>query len=56
MESNGPAEWDINIETDMKPYISDQDLDYVMGKNNKQTAMLYLQSHHLRILKKIAKI
>ncbi len=51
-------EWDIKppeqystVEKDMKPYISDEDFEYVMSKNNKQTALLYLQSHHLRELK-----
>ena len=46
-----PPEWDSTVEEDLKPYISDQDLEYVMSKNNKQTALLYLQSHHLRKLK-----
>ncbi|MEJ6793252.1 MAG: bestrophin family ion channel [Lacinutrix sp.] len=35
----------------MEPYLSKEDLEYVMSKNNKQTAMLYLQSHHLKKLK-----
>jgi len=46
-----PPEWDSNVEADMKPYLSEQNLEYVMSKNNKQTAMLYLQSHHLKSLK-----
>ncbi len=46
-----PPEWDTNVEDDLKPYLSEQDLTYVMSKNNKQTALLYLQSHHLRRLK-----
>ena len=46
-----PPERDSNVQDDMKPYLSDKDMDYVMGKNNKQTALLYLQSHHLRKLK-----
>ena len=51
-------EWDVRppevqstVEKDMEPYLSDEDLEYAMGKNNKQTALLYLQSHHLRKLK-----
>jgi len=40
-----------NVLDDMKPYLSKEDLDYVMSKNNKQTAILYLQSHHLKKLK-----
>ena len=46
-----PPEKGSTLEEDLKPYISDEDFDYVMSKNNKQTAMLYLQSHHLRKLK-----
>ncbi len=46
-----PPEWRSKVEDDMKPYLSKEDLDYVMSKNNKQTAVLYLQSHHLKTLK-----
>ncbi|APQ15932.1 bestrophin family protein [Maribacter hydrothermalis] len=46
-----PPEWKSTVEEDMKPYLCKEDLDYVMSKNNKQTAMLYLQSHHLKNLK-----
>ena len=46
-----PPEWDSTVEEDLKPYLSQDDLEYVMSKNNKQTAVLYLQSHHLRKLK-----
>lgn len=46
-----PPEMESSLEADIKSYISDNDLDYVMDKNNKQTALLYLQSHHLRKLK-----
>lgn len=46
-----PPELDSTLEKDLKPYISDEDFKYVMSKNNKQTALLYLQSHHLRKLK-----
>ena len=46
-----PPEWDASIEADLKPYLSEKDLAYVLSKNNKQTAVLYLQSHHLRRLK-----
>ena len=46
-----PPEVEADLETDLKPYLSDEDLKYVMSKNNKQTAVLYLQSHHLRTLK-----
>ncbi|MGB3144691.1 MAG: bestrophin family ion channel [Maribacter sp.] len=46
-----PPEWDSSVEEDLKAYISQEDLEYVMGKGNQQTALLYLQSHHLRRLK-----
>lgn len=46
-----PPELDSTLEKDLKPYISQSDFDYVMSKNNKQTALLYLQSHHLKKLK-----
>ncbi|WP_299530516.1 bestrophin family protein [Ulvibacterium sp.] len=46
-----PPELDCDLVDDLKPYISERDLAYVMDKNNKQTALLYLQSHHLRKLK-----
>ncbi|MFI1745905.1 bestrophin family protein [Thalassobellus sediminis] len=46
-----PPEWHSSVNEDLKPYLSDEDLKYVMSKNNKQTAMLYLQSHHLQNLK-----
>jgi putative membrane protein len=46
-----PPEWESTVEADLKPYISEEDFEHVMSKNNKQTALLYLQSHHLRRLK-----
>lgn len=46
-----PPESQSNVEDDMRPYLSDEDMKYVMSKNNKQTALLYLQSHHLKKLK-----
>ena len=46
-----PPELESTLEVDLKPYISNSDFDYAMSKNNKQTALLYLQSHHLKKLK-----
>ena len=46
-----PPEFSSTLEADLKPYISESDFEYVMSKSNKQTALLYLQSHHLRKLK-----
>lgn len=51
-----PPEHVSSVETDMQPYLSQVDMDYVSGKNNKQTAVLYLQSHHLRRLKETGAI
>lgn len=50
-EKMSPPEWISNVEDDMKSYLSKEDMDYVMSKSNKQTALLYLQSHHLKSLK-----
>ncbi|WP_297794314.1 bestrophin family protein [uncultured Eudoraea sp.] len=46
-----PPERDTTLEEDIKSYISESDYSYVMSKSNKQTALLYLQSHHLKQLK-----
>ncbi len=46
-----PPEFTANLEDDIKPYISESDFEYIQSKNNKQTALLYLQSHHLKRLK-----
>ena len=46
-----PPEHKIDVEKDLEPYLSQEDMDYIMKKGNKQTALLYLQSHHLRKLK-----
>ncbi|GAA3574285.1 bestrophin family protein [Snuella lapsa] len=35
----------------VQPYLSDKEIRYLENKANKQTAILYLQSHHLRELK-----
>ena len=46
-----PPERESSLENDLKPYISESDFEYIMSKDNKQTALLYLQSHHLKKLK-----
>jgi putative membrane protein len=46
-----PPEKDIELEADLRPYLSEEDLEYAMSKSNHQTAILYLQSHHMRTLK-----
>ena len=40
-----------DLETDLKDYLSDPDMSYALSKSNVQTAILYLQSHHIRDLK-----
>lgn len=51
-----PPEWNSTLEKDLQPYLNEQDLSYTLSKNNKQTALLYLQSHHLKNLKNQGKI
>ncbi|MCB0613829.1 MAG: hypothetical protein KDC75_10990 [Phaeodactylibacter sp.] len=46
-----PPERNSTLDEDLKPYLSPSDLEYVLNKDNKQTAILYRQSHHLRTLK-----
>lgn len=46
-----PPERTSTLEADLQPYLSAKEQEYVLSKNNKQTAILYLQSHHLRKLK-----
>jgi len=46
-----PPEWKSNLEDDLMPYLSNEEKAYVLSKNNKQTATLFLQSKHLRQLK-----
>ncbi len=46
-----PPEVDSSLNVDIEAYISESDFKYIMSKNNKQTAVLYLQSKHLKLLK-----
>ena len=46
-----PPEFNSTLEKDIKPYLSKDDLAYLESKSNKQTALLYLQSHHIKSLK-----
>lgn len=46
-----PPERLISFEEDVRPYLDASDQEYISSKNNKQTALLYLQSSHLRRLK-----
>jgi putative membrane protein len=44
-------EFKIPFDEAIKPYLSEEEIQYLENKANKQTAILYLQSHHLRKLK-----
>jgi len=44
-------EKETSLEENLKPYLSESDLAHTMGKDNHQTALLYLQSHHIKRLK-----
>ncbi len=46
-----PPEHEFELTSDLEPYLSEGDLEDILKKNNKQTAILYQQSHHLRQLK-----
>lgn len=46
-----PPEHDADLKEDLSPYLSEADITDIMKKDNKQTALLYQQSHHLRALK-----
>jgi len=46
-----PPEWNVALLEDLEPYLSAADMAYIDNKDNKQTAILYLQSGHLRALK-----
>ena len=42
-----------SLEDNLMMYLSEEEREYVMSKGNKQTAILYLQSQHLRKLKEL---
>lgn len=46
-----PPERLTTLEEDLQPYLSKEDLNDIQSKDNKHTAILYQQSHHLRKLK-----
>lgn len=46
-----PPERLSRLEDDLKTYLSEGDIADALSKDNKQTALLYQQSHHLRKLK-----
>ena len=46
-----PPERESTLEADLRPYLSEEDLADIMSKGNKQIALLYQQSHHIKRLK-----
>lgn len=44
-------EFNEDFNTTINKYLTDDDIKYLASKSNKQTAILYLQSNHLRKLK-----
>jgi putative membrane protein len=44
-------ERDIPLEVALEPYLSKEEMQHVLSKGNKSTALLFLQSKNLRILK-----
>ncbi len=46
-----PPEHGAKLEDELEKLLNKEDLSYLENKENKQTAILYLQSHHLRKLK-----
>lgn len=43
-------EWNSTLEEELKPYLSTEEYEYVMSKNNKPNAIIGLQSKHFRQL------
>ncbi|MEQ9297117.1 MAG: bestrophin family ion channel [Cyclobacteriaceae bacterium] len=46
-----PPERMTTLEEDLKPYLAENDMADALDKDNRPTALLYQQSHHLRSLK-----
>ncbi len=44
-------EREVSFEDDLAGFVSEEEKEYILSKGNPQTAILYLQSHHLRRLK-----
>jgi putative membrane protein len=49
-------EWETKLEDELKKYLSDEDHSYVVGKKNRATQLIALQSMHLKNLKAEGKI
>lgn len=46
-----PPERETNLEDELKPYLSESELQKTLNRDNHQTALLYMQSRHLKELK-----
>ena len=44
-------EWDGKLEDELKKYLSEEELQYVISKKNRATQLIALQSKHLKLLK-----
>lgn len=49
-DKSGTPEWQTELEDELKPYLSQDELTYVMSKGNKPNAIISLQSKHFRKL------
>lgn len=49
-------EWEGKLEEELKKYLSDEEYKYVLGKKNRATQLISLQSKHLKALRKEGKI
>lgn len=44
------AEWETDLTEELKPYLSENDRQYILGKTNRATQLIALQSRHLKEL------
>ncbi|MBL7934462.1 MAG: multidrug transporter [Bacteroidia bacterium] len=44
------------LETELRKFLSDEELTYILGKKNRATQIISLQSKHLRLLKESGKL
>lgn len=49
-------EWDGKLEEELKKYLSEEELNYVIGKKNRATQLIALQSKHIKSLRAEGKI
>lgn len=49
-------EWESKLDNELKKYLPDNELRYILGKKNRATQLISLQSKHFRELKEAGKI